>query len=123
MNKKTILVVDDEPGILEAVSIMLEDEGYNVSTTANGEDVENLRNGSLPDLILLDVLLSGKDGREITRVLKSKPETKKIPIIMISAHPSAEKSIKECGADDFLPKPFDIDDLLARVEKQLKRSN
>jgi len=73
----------------------------------------------LPDLILLDVLLSGKDGREIVKQLKSQEETKSIPIIMFSAHPSAEKTAREAGADDFVAKPFHIDFLLAVVAKYL----
>ena len=116
-----VLVVDDDPDILEATRLMLEDEGYAVTTTEKGEYVENLHdgNGDLPDLIILDVLLSGKDGRTICRHLKSRPDTQRIPIIMISAHPGAEESVKAVGADAFLAKPWDIDALLALVAAHL----
>src|SRR5579872_5967224 len=102
---KKILVVDDEPDILEFLEAILEDEGYAVATTDKGEYVEELHNGGLPQLILLDMLLSGKDGRSIVKQLKSQEETKHIPVIMFSAHPSAEAAALAAGADDFLPKP------------------
>jgi DNA-binding response OmpR family regulator len=120
MTKKAkILVVDDDPDILDAIAFTLEDAGYTVTTTEKGEYAENLHdtNGGLPNVIILDVLLSGKDGRTICKKLKSQKETKHIPVIMISAHPDAEKSTKEVGADDFLAKPFDIKNLLTLAEK------
>src|SRR5215471_10059324 len=116
---KRILVVDDDPDILDALQILLEFAGYDVKTTEKGEYAENLRdtNGGLPDLIILDVLLSGKDGRLICQKLKSQHDTKHIPIIMISAHPNARQSISAVGADDFVAKPFDMDELFAKVMK------
>ncbi len=118
-----VLVVDDDPDILDAAQMMLEDEGYFVTTTEKGEYAENLHdgNGGLPDLIILDVLLSGKDGRTICRHLKSRPDTRHIPIIMVSAHPGAEESVKAVGADAFLAKPWDIDDLIALVGSFLEK--
>ena len=114
---KKILVVDDDPDILDALQFMLEDAGYEVKTTEKGEYAENLHdtNGGLPDVIILDVLLSGKDGRLICQKLKSQEETKRIPIIMISAHPNAKQSVTAVGADDFIAKPFDMDELLAKI--------
>ena len=116
---KKILVVDDEPDILEFLQIILEDEGYDVLTSEKGEFLEQLHNGGLPHLILVDVLLSGKDGREIVKLLKSQDETKHIPVIMFSAHPSAEETSKQAGADDFLAKPFDVDVLLDKIVRLL----
>ena len=116
---KRILVVDDEPDILEFLQIILEEEGYTVVTSDKGEYLEQLHNGGLPHLILVDVLLSGKDGREIVKYLKSQQETKHIPIIMFSAHPSAEETAQQAGADGFLAKPFNIDDLLAKIAPYL----
>ena len=115
---KKILVVDDDPDILEALQFMLEDAGYVVTTTEKGEYAENLHdtNGGLPDVILLDVLLSGKDGRLICQKLKSQEETKHIPIIMMSAHNKARQSVASVGADDFIEKPFDSDELLAKIK-------
>src|SRR5947207_8476169 len=116
---KRLLVVDDEPDILEFLQVILEDEGYTVVTSDKGEYLEQLHNGGLPDLILLDVLLSGKDGREIVKYLKQQAETRHIPVIMFSAHPSAEQTALEAGAEDSIAKPFEIDDLLARVAQYL----
>lgn len=113
---KKVYVVDDERGILEALEFMLQEEGYAVRTSSSGSALLRL-DGDLPDLIVLDVLLSGEDGREIARKLKSQDKTKKIPIIMISAHPNAAFTVRDCGADDFLPKPFEIQELLDKVEK------
>ena len=114
---KKILVVDDDPDILDALRFMLEDSGYEVKTSEKGEYAENLHdtNGGLPDVIILDVLLSGKDGRLICQKLKSQEETQRIPIIMISAHPNAKQSVTAVGADDFIAKPFDMDELLAKI--------
>lgn len=112
-----ILVVDDDPSILDAMRFLFEDEGYRVQTSEKGEYAELPRddNGRLPDLIVLDILLSGKDGRLICRKLKRQDETRHIPIVMISAHPDAELSVKEVGADAFVAKPFSIDELLSTV--------
>lgn len=114
-----ILVVDDDPDILDALRLLLEYAGYEVATSEKGEYAENLHdtNGGLPDLIILDVLLSGMDGRLICQKLKSQEETKRIPIIMMSAHPNAMRSVAAVGADDFLAKPFDASELLAKIER------
>lgn len=112
-----VLVVDDDVDILDALSFMLEDDGYDVQTSEKADDAESLPSteGPLPDLIILDVLLSGKDGRTICRKLKSEPRTRDVPVLMISAHPNAEQSVLQAGADAFLAKPFSIDDFLGKV--------
>jgi DNA-binding response OmpR family regulator len=117
----TILVIDDDVGILDAMEALLDDEGYRVLPFLQPQPaLDLLTPGSAqPDLIVLDVLLSGSDGRDICHALKSDPRTQHIPIIMTSAHPGAQASVAACGADDFIPKPFDIDDLLAKVQARL----
>jgi len=117
--QKKILVVDDEPDILEFLQDLLEQEGYTVAITDKAEYVEKLHDSDLPDLILIDVLLSGKDGREIVKHLKSQEETKHIPVMMFSAHPSAEETARAAGADDFMAKPFETDEMLAMVAKHV----
>ena len=112
---KRLLVVDDDPDILQFLQLIFEDEGYEVQTCTKGQYLEQLHNGGLPNLILLDVFLSGRDGREIVKYLKNQEETKHIPVIMTSAHPRAEPTARAAGADDFLAKPFNIDELLAKV--------
>ena len=117
---KKLLVVDDEEDILEFLKVILEDEGYIVFTTDKDDYLESLQNDTLPDLILLDLLLSGKDGREIVKYLKMNERTKHIPVIMFSAHPSAREITKQAGADDFVAKPFEIDLLLNKIAHYLK---
>ena len=114
-DRKKILIVDDELDILQVLKVILEEEGYEVEATDKGEQVERLPMDDLPDLILLDVLLSGKDGREIVKCLRARQETRSIPIVMISAHPDARETALACGANAFLAKPFEIDDLLDKV--------
>lgn len=114
-NPKKIVLVDDDLDILEAIQAMLEDEGYTVVTTDRGEDVEKISLQEHPDLIILDMLLSGRDGREIARQLKSQESTKHIPILMLSAHPKAARESQAFEVNGFLAKPFEMDDLLAKV--------
>jgi DNA-binding response OmpR family regulator len=115
--QKKILVVDDEPDILDFLRVVLEEEGYVVTTTVRGEYLEKLQNNGLPDVILLDMVLSGKNGRDILEYIKGGRETRHIPIIMFSAYPSAEETARMAGADDFVAKPFDIDILLTRIAR------
>ena len=118
-DQRKILVVDDEPDILEFLQEILEEEGFAVVTTDRGEYVENLGNGCLPDLILLDIWLSGKDGRDIVKYLKSQEKTKYVPVIMFSAYPNAQEMVLKAGADDFIAKPFEIEALLAKIGRLL----
>jgi CheY-like chemotaxis protein len=119
-SKKRILIIDDEPDILAFLVAMFEDAGYTVVTTERGDYVDKFTAGpaeTLPDIILLDMLLSGSDGREIAQKLKSQQKTAHIPIIMTSAHPFARQEAQESGADDFLAKPFEMDELFDIVAK------
>jgi DNA-binding response OmpR family regulator len=112
-----ILVVDDDSDILVAVQMTLEDEGYTTQTITNGWETSETVATFHPQLILLDVFLSGVDGREIASMLKRQTSTSHIPIVMLSAQPDVEATARAAGADAFIAKPFDIDVLLATVEK------
>lgn len=112
---KTALVIDDDPDILDFLHTLLELEGYQVTVTTRGDDLEMLRRESLPDLILLDVFLSGTDGREIVKELKQQEQTRAIPVIMFSARADVEAMARAAGADDFLVKPFNVDTLLTKI--------
>ena len=117
---KRILVVDDDESILEVVQIVLESEGYEVQTATNSAFLQQLASQPvLPDLILLDVLLSGEDGRDISQQLKANPQLQHIPVIMLSAHSEASKMADIGGADAFLEKPFDVDVLLDTVQRYI----
>jgi DNA-binding response OmpR family regulator len=121
VNKGKIMVADDDPAIVDALQILLEDEGYDVTTTVNGDKISRM-NGSRPDLLLLDIWMSGVNGGDICKQLKCTDDTKDIPVIMISANRDTEMIAKQSGADDFLLKPFDVDELLEKVQKYLKRN-
>lgn len=116
---KKILVVDDDQAILEAISVSLEFENYAVVTADSADSAFHLAQSESPDLIILDVLLSGDDGRDVARRIKGSEVTRMIPIIMVSAHPNVQESVLEAGADHFLAKPFDFDNLLALVASSI----
>jgi DNA-binding response OmpR family regulator len=115
LKEKTILIVDDEPDILLFLEALFLDADYRVLTAATGEKLFQLLKYERPGIILLDMLLSGTDGREVVRRLKEQESTAQIPVLLISAHPHAEQEARAIGADGFLAKPFDIDDILAVV--------
>src|SRR5665213_268274 len=103
--KKKILVADDNPAILDALKIMLEEEGYEVETTEDGAAAQNMQQ-PLPDLLLLDVWMSGIDGRDVCKHLKSVAATKHVPVIIVSATKDIEEIARAAGADGFISKPF-----------------
>ena len=122
--KKLIAVVDDEKDILNLITHHLKREGYQVKPFQSGKDFLLYINSVPPDLVLLDIMLPGMDGLEICRILKSKPSSESIPIIMITAK-STEADIVvglELGADDYIVKPFRTRELVARVKSILRRS-
>ncbi len=113
-----IMIADDDPGILDSVSIMLEYRGYDVllSSINTLEAVKQ----ELPDLLLLDIWMSGQDGIDICKALKADEKTKELPVLMISASRDIEGSARNAGADDFLAKPFEMNQLFAKMETLLK---
>lgn len=115
---KTILIADDDEGILDATSAILEFEGYHVQSTLDGASVLRWE-GVLPDLLLLDIWMSGTDGTDVCRQLKNTEETKHLPVIMISASRDIEQYARDAGADDFLAKPYEMKDLLEKVKRWL----
>ncbi len=114
-----ILIIDDNEDILFMLKAMLEMKGYLITPKDSPENIELFIEKSLPDLILMDMLLSGADGREVCRNIKMNQAIAHIPIIMISALPDANISCVEAGTDYFLGKPFEMIDLFDTVEKAL----
>lgn len=110
-----ILVVDDDLDILLVMQALLKMNGYEVAVTPKGEEAIPLATSFRPQLILLDVRLSGYDGREICTALKADPLTQHIPVVMVSAHSSGVTEFERYGADDFIAKPFDVKHLLGRI--------
>lgn len=119
--KKKVLVADDDPSILEVIELMLTEEGYEVITAVDGEAIYKMEK-DFPDLMLLDIWMSGMDGRDICRHVKGQELTKDIPVIMVSANKDTAQIAQEAGADDFLAKPFEMDDLLAKVAQYTNKS-
>lgn len=117
---KKILVCDDDPGILEVTKIILENNGYEVVALETGKAIQKRVKKEKPDMILLDLWMPGIEGKEITYLLKRDPNTKNIPLIIVSAVNELDKIVSATSADGFLPKPFDMGDLLGIVEKYTK---
>ena len=118
--KKKILVVDDNPAILDVLMIMLEEVGYEVETTVDGSSLLTMKS-NLPDLLLLDIWMSGVDGGDVCKVLKSYATTQHIPVIMISANKDIKQIAHECGANDYIAKPFQMENLLTIVAKYVNK--
>jgi DNA-binding response OmpR family regulator len=115
LNMNRVLIVDDNTDILWVVEVILKRYGFEVLTTLRGEEVLSKTKSFSPQLILLDVFLSGVDGIDVCNILKSTPETKDIPVIMISAHTNFKEIKKFCKADDFIAKPFDANELVKKI--------
>ena len=123
MANEKILVVDDEEHILELISFNLTNNGYKVIKANNGIDAVRLAIEEKPKLILLDLMIPGKDGYDVCREVRSNSEIRNIPIIMLTAKSEELDKILglELGADDYITKPFSVRELLARVKAVLRR--
>ncbi|MGY3212037.1 response regulator [Mucilaginibacter sp. HD30] len=115
--RKRILVIDDDEDILEILHIIFQDEGYNVVISNSSDAVDRIHEIS-PDLILLDINIKGsaKNGAEICAEVKEHYPKRQTPVILISAESDISIIAKECGADSFVRKPFDIYQLLMQVK-------
>lgn len=118
-----MLVVEDEPAQREVLTYNLEAEGFDVSVADNGDDALLVVDETQPDVVILDWMLPGVSGIEVCRRLKSRTETRKIPVIMLTARSEEADRVRglETGADDYVVKPYSVIELLARVRTQLRR--
>jgi CheY-like chemotaxis protein len=117
---KRILILDDDADILDILTLLLRDDGYEIQTLASGEKVLEAIGSFHPDLVLMDVMLANMDGRTICRQLKANNDTKAIPVVLISGTHDLASSLSQQGApNDFVAKPFDIDYLLRIIKRQL----
>ena len=122
MVPQKILVVDDEPDMVELVSFNLRAEGYDVITAANGMEALNQARATLPDLIVLDLMMPELDGLSVCEILRRLPSTAPIPVIMLTAWKSELTRIigLDTGAEDYITKPFSPRDLVGRVNSALR---
>jgi two-component system alkaline phosphatase synthesis response regulator PhoP len=124
MSTRTILVVDDEPGIVQIARDYLERAGYRIVTAADGQHALRLARSEVPSLVVLDLMLPGMDGLDVTRAIRGDPATRSIPIIMLTARVEETDRLigLELGADDYITKPFSPRELVARVRAVLRRT-
>ena len=120
---RTALVVEDEPEIADLVKFHLEREGVDVTITRSGRRALELARKSIPDLLVLDLMLPDLDGLEVCRRLKENDETKKIPVVMLTARGSEADIVAgiEMGADDYVTKPFSPRVLMARLQNAMRK--
>jgi DNA-binding response OmpR family regulator len=116
-----ILVVDDDPDISMMLKLMLEFKGYSVRTADRKEEIYRVLGSDTIDLIIMDMLLSGINGTDICTELKQNKDISGIPVMMISAHPNAKEICQEAGANDFISKPFDMQDILSKIELHTRK--
>lgn len=116
-DKKKILIADDDSGIVDALSYMLEYAGFAPLLLLSADDIHAQVQEQKPDLILLDIWLSHVDGRDVCRKLKSDNTTNTIPIVLLSAHKNTEEAAREVGADAYVEKPFEMNKLLEVIEE------
>jgi len=123
MAKETILIVDDEEDIIELIKYNLKNEGYSILTAMTGEEAIKIAKASQPDLIVLDLMLPGIDGLEVTKYLKNNEKTRDLPIVMLTAKGEESDIVTglELGANDYIAKPFSPKVLVARIRAILRR--
>jgi two-component system KDP operon response regulator KdpE len=112
-SKKKVLLVDDERAILRVIGIKLRISGFDVLTASGGQEALDLVKTNSPDIILLDVIMPGIDGFEVLEKLRT---FSALPVIVFSARPDNAQKALSLGANDFLAKPFDVDDMVKRIE-------
>jgi two-component system phosphate regulon response regulator PhoB len=120
-----VLLVEDEPAQREVLAYNLEAEGYAVRRAENGEEAMMLINEAAPDLIILDWMMPLLSGIEVCRRVKTRPQTRAIPVIMLSARSEEVDAVRglDTGADDYVIKPYNLRELMARVRTQLRRAH
>lgn len=112
-----ILIIDDDPDVRTVMNVLMRKQGFEAETAFNREDALSKLESFNPSVILLDVLLSGSDGREFCREIKANDRMKSIPVIMVSAHPGAAENIQSYGADDFISKPINSENLVEKISR------
>ena len=120
--QEKILVLDDDTDIGTMIKMMLEYKGYTVTVSERAEQAAEVLQNNGVDLIIMDMLLSGVNGTDLCVELKKNSSTSHIPVIMISAHPNAKEICLEAGADEFISKPFDMQDILSKIDRLINKN-
>tara|TARA_X000000950_G_C13888008_1_gene649678 strand:- start:1617 stop:2306 length:690 start_codon:yes stop_codon:yes gene_type:complete len=123
--KKTILVVEDDKSLLPMITYNIEKNGFQVNSATNGEDALLLMKEEIPSLAIFDWMIPAPSGLELCKIVRRKPETSNLPIIMLTAKEEEEDRVRglDCGADDYITKPFSPAELIARIKALLRRSS
>ncbi|MEI8390570.1 MAG: response regulator [bacterium] len=121
-NKKKILIVDDEPDIVETLKFLIESEGFESIIAMDGEEALKKAKEENPDVIILDVMLPKINGYKVCRLLKFDNKYKHIPVLMVTARSQEEDKVigEETGADEYITKPFDINEIVEKIHYYLK---
>ncbi|MSO89810.1 MAG: phosphate regulon transcriptional regulatory protein PhoB [Rhodospirillaceae bacterium] len=122
--KQRILVVEDEDAVVELLRYNLEKAGFDVAAAGDGEEALSAVADDVPDLLILDWMLPHLSGIEVCRQIRRRPETRDIPVLMLTARGSEADRVRglDCGADDYVAKPFSTNELMARVRALLRRA-
>jgi DNA-binding response OmpR family regulator len=120
-NKK-IMVCDDDQGILDVLQMLLESEGFDVVTEINSTNLIREMNNNSPDLLLLDLWMPVLSGDQVLKTLRTSPEFENLPVIVLSASVDGSSIANGAGATDFVPKPFDMDDLIIKIKGLLSNT-
>ena len=115
--KKCVLVVDDQPKVLRFIEIDLKLRGFEVISTTSGREALDLVKSAKPDIMLLDIIMPEIDGFEVLKELRTFTD---LPVIVFSASPGNHDSAMQLGANDFIPKPFNADEMVSRIKKLLR---
>ena len=116
MNNKKILICDDDEGILDMLELILEDSGYDIIAERNSLNVKSIIDREHPDLILLDLWMPVLSGDQVLKSLRKNSKTQYLPVIIISASTEGQKIADESGANAFIAKPFNFDELIQKIE-------
>lgn len=123
MESKKIMICDDDPGILEVLEMMLEIEGYTVFTESNSTNLIKQINHTVPDLLLMDLWMPVLSGDQLLRTIRGTRELENLPVIILSASVDGNEIATNSGANGFIAKPFDMDDVSSEIQKLLSVNN
>lgn len=121
MNKQKILIADDDQGILDAIQLMLQIADYDVDVVKEGKKVVSRIRDTKPDLLLLDLWMSGVNGVDVCNEIRRNKEMKDLPVILVSANSEIKKNAARAVFNDYIAKPFDMDELLTKIKNHAQK--